>query len=924
MKFSLSAVIAAAVLMCAAAAQPAFAGTMQVEKLDRGLIAIRVGSGYYLSWRLLASEPYTTGFNVYRGAAKLNSSPITGATVYSDASAAQNSAYTVRAVVNGAEQEASPQAIIINTTDGPNSNNTSGESAGYIHIDLQRPPTGAQGGTYSPGDGSVADLDGDGVYEIIVKWDPSNAKDNSQSGVTDDVIIDAYKLSGTRMWSINLGPNIRAGAHYTQFMVYDFDGCGKAEMMVKTAPGTKDAAGAYIKMGPAASASHTTAYRNADGYVLSGPEYITVFDGQTGKELATADYWPARGTVSSWGDNYGNRVDRFNAVVAYVDGERPTAVFQRGYYTRMTMAAWDWRNGTLTRRWTFDSGTSGNSAYAGQGNHQMSVADANNDGRHDIFTGAAVIRHDGTGMHTSGFGHGDALHVAHMIKGTATPQIFQPQESGSVGVSLRQASNGSVIFRVDNSADIGRGAAAELDPAVPGFKFWASSSMGLYDLSGNVVSSTLPNNGNNTGVCNFVIWWDGDLARELLDQNQITKWRISNNQGTRLLTASGASSVNGTKSTPVIQADIFGDWREEVVWAHGTSALRIYTTTAATTHRLVTLMHDPVYRVAVAWQNSSYNQPPHPGYYIASDMNFPPPTLDVAVVGGSVTPPPPNPCEANPGSAACCAANPAHTSCPVIPPPPNWAYIGSGEYIDSLKLFDLANAASWSLQTGLAAQAAAYGDRTYPVVSVPQELQGAEWVRASMETRRLTAPDTMALFKMKKDGTVYIAFEDRVTAKPAWLAAGGFTAADVTMSVNDNQADRPFTVYRKQLQTGETVRLGINSSDGTSNALMYIVAVKAQPASPVSLGKTKTLSNALRVTRAGSGVKISYTVKDRGSVRMDLFDIKGNRVKTLVNTSKDAGQYQEHIPADGLAAGMYTVRMSVGKQVLRERIMITR
>jgi arabinogalactan endo-1,4-beta-galactosidase len=718
-------------------------GAMQVENLNRGLIAIRVGQGYYLSWRLLANEPYTTGFNVYRGTTKLNSAPITGATVYTDAGGALNSVYTVRAVAaNGAERATSDAAIIINNTDGPNSNNTSGESAGYIQIDLQRPATGAQGGTYSPGDGSTGDLDGDGVYDIVLKWDPDNAKDNSQSGTTDNVLIDAYTLAGKRLWRIDLGQNIRAGAHYTQFLVFDFDGDGKAEVIMKTAPGTKDGTGTFIKTGPAANASHSTAYRNADGYVLSGPEYITIFEGATGKELATIDYWPARGTVNSWGDNYGNRVDRFNAVVAYLDGERPSAVFQRGYYTRMTFLALDWRGGKLTERWRFDSGASGNGSYAGQGNHQLSVADVDTSGKHSIITGAAVIGPDGKGKHTTGWGHGDALHVAHMIKGAATPQIFMPHEDKSTGhgVLLRHANNGASIFNVPKAdTDVGRGAAAELDPASPGFKFWAASSMGLYDINGKVISSTLPNNGNNTGVCNFVVWWDGDLSRELLDGNQITKWSVTRNQGTRLLTAYGASSVNGTKSTPVLQADLFGDWREEVVLAYGNSALRIYTTTSPTTHRLVTMMHDPTYRCAVAWQNSSYNQPPHPGYYIASDMSFPPPALNVAVVGGD-----------------------SDTS------------------------------------------------------GGPTPVKGAD----------------------------------------AAVRGGNYS---------------------------------------------------------------------LRVVRVNGGtIDINYSIGANGRVRLEMFDMKGGRVRTIINSAVKAGSYKERLTTDGLAAGMYFVRLQSDNAVLRERVQISR
>ena len=716
---------------------------MQVERLDRGLVAVRVGSGYFLSWRLLANEPYNTGFNVYRGTTKINSAPITTSTVYTDANAALNSVYTVRAVAaNGTEREASGSAIIINNTDGPNSNNTNGEAAGYLQVNLQRPPTGAQGGTYTPGDGSAGDLNGDGVYELVIKWDPDNAKDNSQSGITDNVIIDAYTLTGTRLWRIDLGQNIRAGAHYTQFLVFDFDGDGKSEIIMKTAPGTKDGTGAFIKTGPAANANHSTAYRNTDGYVLSGPEYLTIFDGATGKELSTIDYWPARGTVNSWGDNYGNRVDRFNATVAYLDGERPSAVFQRGYYTRMTFLAVDWRNGKLTERWRFDSGASGNGSYAGQGNHQLSVADVDNSGKHSIITGAAVIGPDGKGKHTTGWGHGDALHVAHMIKGTATPQIFMPHEDKSkgYGVLLRQANNGTHIFNVPKAdTDVGRGNAAELDPAAPGFKFWAASGMGLYDATGKVVGS-LPNNGNNTVVCNFVVWWDGDLSRELLDGNQITKWSVKNNQGSRLLTAYGANSVNGTKSTPVLQADLFGDWREEVVLRYGENAVRIYTTTSATTHRLVTMMHDPVYRCAVSWQNSSYNQPPHPGYYIASDMSFPPPALNVAVIGANAD------TSGNGGSTPVRAANMAQTG-------------------------------NYSLQV-----------------------------------------------------------------------------------VHGN----------------------------------------------------------------GGMIGINYSIRDNGRVRLELFDMKGSRVKTFVNSVREAGSYRERIATDGLVAGVYVVKLQSGNTVLREKVLVGR
>lgn len=588
-------------------------GQMQVERIDRGAVAVVKEGGCFLSWRLLGDEPYDLGFNIYRDGKKVNAAPLVDATSFWDAGANAKSTYRLRPVVQGKEKKKQETGFLMMTE-------TEGEYAGYFDIPLQRPAVGPNGGEYSPNDASTGDLTGDGRYDLVVKWSPRNAKDNSHRGISDQTILDAYTLEGEHLWRIELGPNIRSGAHYTQFLVFDFDGNGRAEVMVKTAPGTRDGTGAYISKGPAADADHSVNYTNETGYVIEGPEYISVFDGATGKELATEAYWPERGRVRDWGDGYGNRIDRYNAAVAYVDGKRPSAVFQRGYYTRLTMAAWDWREGQLTRRWTFDSDTPGNEDYAGQGNHSIHVIDANGDGKHDIVTGSAVIASDGTGMHTSGMGHGDATHVTYMLKDFDYPQIFMPHESGGHGFSLRHAHNGEILFNHRNPNDVGRGVGAEIDPEVPGFHFWGTHGMGLFNMAGERV-------GRGPRSMNFVVWWDGDLSRELLSGRRIEKWSIANNSSTVLLDAQGANSINGTKATPVLQADLLGDWREEVILRRDDNeALRVYTTTMPTAHRLYTLMHDPVYRVAISWQNSSYNQPPHPGYYLAGDMDFPPPT----------------------------------------------------------------------------------------------------------------------------------------------------------------------------------------------------------------------------------------------------------------------------------------------------------
>jgi rhamnogalacturonan endolyase len=342
----------------------------------------------------------------------------------------------------------------------------------YKQVPIQIPAPGVTPAgeeySYSANDGSIGDLDGDGKFEIVLRWDPSNAKDNSQSGYTGNVYLDAYKMDGTMMWRVDLGRNIRAGAHYTQFMVYDFDSDGKAEVVCKTADGTKDGAGVVI-------GDSSADFRNTSGYVLSGPEFLTVFNGQTGAAMATTNYLPARGTVSSWGDNYGNRVDRFIAAVAYLDGVNPSIVMGRGYYTRLVRVAWDWRNGQLAHRWTFDSDTPGNEAYAGQGNHQMTVGDVDGDGKDEICNGSSAIDDDGTGLYANGLGHGDALHMSDMDPDLPGQEVWQPHETprsyGIYGSEFRNAATGSPLWGVPgNNMDVGRGLAADIDPRYKGIR----------------------------------------------------------------------------------------------------------------------------------------------------------------------------------------------------------------------------------------------------------------------------------------------------------------------------------------------------------------------------------------------------------------------------------------------------------------------
>ncbi|GGL95855.1 MULTISPECIES: rhamnogalacturonan lyase family protein [Micromonospora] len=577
------------------------AGAKQLENLDRGLVSVRSGNGNLVSWRLLGTETTGVSFNLYRGATRVNATPITGATNHLDTGAAAGSTYTVRAVVGGVEQAASAPALQF--------------GAGYLDVPLQIPPGGTTGSgeayTYTANDASVGDLDGDGRYEIVLKWEPSNAKDNSQSGYTGNVHVDAYTLTGTRLWRVDLGRNIRAGAHYTQFQVYDYDGDGRAEVAMKTADGTRSGTGQVIGN---ANADH----RNSSGYVLAGPEYLTMFDGRTGAVLSTVTYDPPRGTVSSWGDNYGNRVDRFLAGTAYLDGQRPSLIMARGYYTRAVVAAWDFRNGTLTKRWTFDSNAAGNSAAAGQGNHQLSVADVDADGRQEIVYGAATIDDNGRLLHSTGNGHGDAMHVGDLDPTRAGLEVFKVDEDASKPSSyFADARTGQLLWSTPASGDNGRGVSADIWAGSPGAESWSAAVSYLANTRGQNV-------GRKPSSTNFLAWWDGDPVRELLDGTRIDKYGTGGD--TRLLTGSGVTANNGTKSTPALSADLLGDWREEVIWrTTDNRALRIYSTPTPTSTRIHTLMHDPQYRVAIAWQNTAYNQPPHPSFFIGDGM-APPPT----------------------------------------------------------------------------------------------------------------------------------------------------------------------------------------------------------------------------------------------------------------------------------------------------------
>ena len=574
------------------------------ERLGRGAAAPRAADGSVLvSWRLLATDPTGISFHVYRSVGsgppvRLTAAPLRGATGWRDRAAPTGAAYRVRAVRDGREGEEPGGAAA--AWSGP-----------YHAIPLRTPPG------YAPNDASAGDLDGDGEYDLVLHQ-AGRGRDNSQAGQTDPPILQAYRLDGRMLWQVNLGRNVREGAHYNPFMVFDLDGDGRAEVACRASDGATDGCGRVL-------GDATADHRDGRGYVLRGPEFLVILDGRTGGALAVTNFIPARGRVEDWGDGHGNRVDRFLACVACLDGKRPSLVMTRGYYAKTMLAAWDWRDGKLSLRWVFDShdGTPGNRAYAGQGNHNLFVADVDGDGRDEIAYGSMVVDDGGRGLYSTGLGHGDAMHLSDLDPAHPGLEVFGIHEAARHphGIDFRDARTGRILWS-RRSSDVVRGMAADIDPRHPGAECWAFGEglRTLFSSRGEAIGA-MPR------TCNMAAWWDGDLLRELLSGTTISKWDYERGREVPMVSARshGCVSVNGSKANPSLVADLLGDWREEVVWpSRDGRELRIFATTIPTAHRLTTLMHDPVYRLGVAWQNVGYNQPPHPGFFLGDGMRSSP------------------------------------------------------------------------------------------------------------------------------------------------------------------------------------------------------------------------------------------------------------------------------------------------------------
>ena len=589
--------------------------TSQMEKLGRGLAVANNGKGTFVSWRLLGTDEPTATFTLLRDGKEIAQISGSDPTSFVDSTGSTSNVYTLK------DEKGNISSTVLSFPEYYKDNYG---HAAWTKIQLDRPASGvtpaSESYSYTPNDMSVGDLDGDGEYELIVKWDPTNSKDNAQSGYTGNVYIDAYKLDGTKIWRIDLGRNIRAGAHYTQFLVYDFDGDGIAEIAMKTSDGTVDGTGKVI-------GDASADYRTSSGTIMSGNEFLTVFSGKTGAAITTIDYLPGRGKIS--GDNYGNRDNRMLAAVAYLDGVHPSMIFCRGYYTEVFIAAYDFDGKNLTRRWYSENTTDDVGLY-GEGNHNLTIADLDGDGFDEIVYGSAALNHDGTLRYRTGFGHGDAMHVSDMDPDRAGLETYDVHEEGlnaTYTEELRDL-NGKVIWGTlqatygdGTGVDNGRGLAADIDSTNRGFEMWSGTSGGIRTVSGELLSETKPS-------VNFRIYFDGDLQDELLDATgsggsggKIEKWNSAEKRIDRFMNVygvNGSTLNNYTKANPCLSADIFGDWREEIITRSGSdsSIVNVMISNYTTPHRVYTLMHDRQYRESIAWQNVGYNQPPHLSYYL--------------------------------------------------------------------------------------------------------------------------------------------------------------------------------------------------------------------------------------------------------------------------------------------------------------------
>ena len=610
------------------------------DKLDRGLVAVKTTKGVYCSWRIQADEYYDVKYNLYRDGTKVNAEPL-DVSNFTDTSGSESSQYTVKAVLNGVEQQASKAATVFKSN--------------YKEIKIKH--DASLKATYEPNDACCADVDGDGEVEILMKFNnkeeaeqlyPKNGPTIDGVATKEYSMLACLKQDGTVLWWVNCGPNMGDFQNNEQNIVgYDWDMDGKAEVVMRLeegstvhmADGTTYTIGANGKNG-----SSWTNYREPKGsgsvewFTHYGKEFLWYCEGATGKPYQCIEFPLKRledgetDLKAAWGDGYGHRSSKYFFGAPYLDGKHPSIFLGRGIYTRHKFIAYDVdpKNHDLKVRWKWTNNQPGSPWY-GQGYHNYIVADVDWDGRDEIVWGSMVIDDNGNGLSTTGLGHGDAQHIGDFNPYIHGQEMFACNEDNPSN-NYRDATTSKIYYRKTDTNDDGRCLAGNFYNDFPG-----AVGHSAHDTPISTVTNEHVNTNTNGLSMNFRIYWDGDLLEECFNNTEVTKPGV----GT-IATFLGAYSNNSTKATPCYQGDIFGDWREEVIERTADNNIRIYTTNEPTKWRNYSLWYDHQYRNGMVWQPCGYNQPPHASYFLGEleGITIAPPPLTTTgreEVGSSIS-----------------------------------------------------------------------------------------------------------------------------------------------------------------------------------------------------------------------------------------------------------------------------------------------
>ncbi|MCR5070162.1 MAG: hypothetical protein K6A78_10300 [Prevotella sp.] len=618
--------------------------------MKRGLVAINLslsrGSGNLVSWRARAYDNRNYKFRLYYGTnattinSTLNSGDfIIGKTNFAHSSGSTSTYYRLEVYNENNE-------IVERDT-------CKAWSSQVTYIDLEGgapEDIWGRGATYTPNDASICDMDGDGEYEIILKWSPSNEKNVASTGTTSPEYFGCYKMNGKRLWILTGGPNMFSSAHSSSFVAWDYDGDGYGELMIKTGHGAIDGEGKYLSV----DKDPTGNYLNSRGKQESGEEWITVFDGRNGAELKTIPYHTDYAAGSSyWGDSKQNRSERYLAGIAWLDGKdgNPSGIFARGQYNGAFIGAYDWNGTDLTLRWIHRALAvdNGEVKYAdgttqqltetvyGEGGFWLAVADVNLDGKQEITYGSGALKPDGTTLYRTGLKYGEALHVSDFDPNRPGLEAFMVHGNSPFGIDYRDATTGKLLLHQTASGDTDRGFMANFDPERDDALWQASAWLNIFDKEGNSVVDSKTWDGR--APAQDRLYWTGTLGDDFWGKGVLETWNPSLKNFDRLTGCVNGGNYtygktnNAAKNNACLLGDVFGDWREEVIcWSEGGTTgyrLVVNATNYQTDYIVPHLLDDIDYRAQIIAENCCYNQPPHLGYNLRESKKITAETFEV-------------------------------------------------------------------------------------------------------------------------------------------------------------------------------------------------------------------------------------------------------------------------------------------------------